>query len=165
MNLIFWGSALLSVSGSYGFHPQAAPPRYLSPLSVVPKKEEVVAPLDLRKTVASIAIAATLAWGVAGGAAFAADDFVDFSLPSYEAVSRAELNSNLKGDNFLLGEESKASSSSSEVESVAAPSVQPAVQIKSADQIKAEKAAQKAAEKEARERQKAAVEAAAKAAS
>ena len=34
-------------------------------------------------------------------------DIADFSMPSYEAASRAEVNSNLKGESYLLGEASK----------------------------------------------------------
>ena len=45
-------------------------------------------------------------------------DIADFSMPSYTEASRAEVNSNLKGDKYLLGEasrnyESKSSSNSS----------------------------------------------------
>ena len=40
-------------------------------------------------------------------------DIVDFSMPSYETATRAEVNSNLKGDKYLLGEASKNYESSS----------------------------------------------------
>jgi len=40
-------------------------------------------------------------------------DIVDFSMPSYESAARAEVNSNLKGDKYLLGEASKNYESSS----------------------------------------------------
>jgi hypothetical protein len=40
-------------------------------------------------------------------------DIADFSMPSYQEASRAEVNSNLKGDNYLLGEASKNYVSSS----------------------------------------------------
>lgn len=35
-------------------------------------------------------------------------DFADFSLPSYSEAVQSETNSNLKGEKFLLGEESKS---------------------------------------------------------
>jgi hypothetical protein len=40
-------------------------------------------------------------------------DIADFSMPSYQEASRAEVNSNMKGDNYLLGEASKDFMSSS----------------------------------------------------
>jgi hypothetical protein len=40
-------------------------------------------------------------------------DIADFSMPSYQEASRAEVNSNLKGDNYLLGEASRNYVSSS----------------------------------------------------
>lgn len=90
------------------------------------------------------------------------DDIVDFSMPSYEAASRAEVNSNLKGDKYLLGEASKnygsSSSSSSSEETVVEEKAAPVVDEK------AEKAAAKAAAKAARAKQQAEIEAAAKAA-
>lgn len=153
-------ASLFALSGCNGFHPESASSRSFSSLGSLPKNEEVVAPLDWRKTATSIVVAATLGWGVACGPAYA-DDFADFSLPSYEAVSRAEVNTNLKGNKFLIDEASSASSASSD----ATAATTPAATAKSAEEIKAEKAAEKAAEKEARERQKAAVEAAAKAVS
>mmetsp|Transcript_16952 Transcript_16952/g.38939 ORF Transcript_16952/g.38939 Transcript_16952/m.38939 type:complete len:219 (-) Transcript_16952:873-1529(-) len=90
------------------------------------------------------------------------DDIVDFSMPSYEAASRAEVNSNLKGDKYLLGEASRnygsSSSSSSSEETVVEEKAAPVVDEK------AEKAAAKAAAKAARAKQQAEIEAAAKAA-
>lgn len=82
--------------------------------------------------------AVALSWGVAASACFAANmdvsdtssmvttdsssfhadtslmvalsdkDFADFSLPSYSAALQSETNSSLKGEKFLLGEESKS---------------------------------------------------------
>jgi len=101
-------ASLFALSGCNGFHPESASSRSFSSLGSLPKNEEVVAPLDWRKTATSIVVAATLGWGVACGPAYA-DDFADFSLPSYEAVSRAEVNTNLKGNKFLIDEASSAS--------------------------------------------------------
>lgn len=89
--------------------------------------------------------------------AYSDSDFADFSLPSYKEVSAAEINTNLKGGNQLLGEPAAASSSTSS--ETAAPSVAEKKEPSAAD-VKAEKAAAKAAAKAARERQQAAVEAA-----
>jgi hypothetical protein len=44
---------------------------------------------------------------LSGGSSVKDSDIVDFSMPSYETAARAEVNSNLKGDNYLLGEASK----------------------------------------------------------
>jgi len=90
-------------------------------------------------------------------------DIADFSMPSYQEASRAEVNSNLKGDKFLLGEASKnygkESSSSSPTEAAVK-------EVKAAPTVdeKALKAANKKASQEAKARQQAAIEAAAKAA-
>uniref|UniRef100_A0A7S4QWC8 Uncharacterized protein n=1 Tax=Ditylum brightwellii TaxID=49249 RepID=A0A7S4QWC8_9STRA len=98
-------------------------------------------------------------------------DIVDFSMPSYESAARAEVNSNLKGDKYLLGEASKnyeSSSSSSSSSSTSSSSSSPETAAASVVDEKADKAAakaaQKAAQKAARAQQQAAVEEAAKAA-
>ena len=44
---------------------------------------------------------------LSAGASVKDGDIVDFSMPSYESATRAEVNSNLKGDKYLLGEASK----------------------------------------------------------
>ena len=41
------------------------------------------------------------------GKSYSESDFADFSLPSYQDVTAAEVNSNLKGDKDLLGEKFK----------------------------------------------------------
>lgn len=88
-------------------------------------------------------------------------DIVDFSMPSYQEASRSAVNSNLKGDKYLLGEASKtygqssSSSSSSSVEEV--KKTEPVSVV----DVKAEKEAAKAAMKAARAAQQAAAEAAA----
>mmetsp|Transcript_17323 Transcript_17323/g.25433 ORF Transcript_17323/g.25433 Transcript_17323/m.25433 type:complete len:235 (+) Transcript_17323:158-862(+) len=102
-------------------------------------------------------------------------DIVDFSMPSYESAARAEVNSNLKGDKYLLGEASKnyessssSSSSSSSTSPSSSSSSSPETAAASVVDEKADKAAakaaQKAAQKAARAQQQAAVEEAAKAA-
>lgn len=129
-----------------------------------PKNEETKD--DLSRKATSFAAAVVLGWCLASNAAFALSDgdFADFSLPSYEKATSAEVNTNLKGDKFLLGEASKAyssTSSSSISTDTDAAAAEETVSAPSAEDIKAEKAAAKAAQKAARERQKAAAEAAA----
>ena len=101
-------SVLLTLSECNGFVSESVSARSIAPLRAAPKDAEVASPLDLRKTLTSFAVATALGWGVASGAAFASDNYADFSLPSYEAVTKAEINQNLKGDNFLFGEASKS---------------------------------------------------------
>jgi len=45
-------------------------------------------------------------------AEYSSSDFTDFSLPSYKDALTAELNSNLKGEKNLFGEEASSASSS-----------------------------------------------------
>lgn len=96
---------------------------------------------------------------VAGGSSVKDSDIVDFSMPSYEAAARSEVNSNLKGDKYLLGEASKnydsgsTSSSSSNVEEKSSAPAAPIVDEKT------QKAEAKAALKAARARQQAEIEA------
>ena len=49
----------------------------------------------------------------AAAASVSDSDIVDFSMPSYQDASRAAINSNLKGEKFLLGEASKSFTDSS----------------------------------------------------
>jgi len=136
------------------------------------------------KFVAGLAFASTMSLGVAP--AFAADttidtssvsfltstttvvlsaaevkdaDIADFSMPSYQDASRAAVNSNLKGDNYLLGEASKNYQSSSSPTTAAVET-----KTESADDVKARKAAAKAAMQAARAQQQAEAEIAVKAA-
>jgi len=118
------------------------------------------------KNVVNMAFVATMSVGIlfssttmAPPAAFAADnsavkdaDIVDFSMPSYQDASRAAVNSNLKGDKFLLGD------SNFEKLSIKATVVEE--KTMSAADIKAEKEAAKAAMKAARAQQQADAEAA-----
>jgi len=95
-------------------------------------------------------------------ASYSESDFADFSLPSYQEVSAAGINTNLKGGKQLFGVEeasiSEASSSSTSSEPI---DNSPKKKEPTAADLKAEKAAAKAAQQEARARQQAAVEAAA----
>mmetsp|Transcript_29478 Transcript_29478/g.59278 ORF Transcript_29478/g.59278 Transcript_29478/m.59278 type:complete len:204 (+) Transcript_29478:48-659(+) len=100
-------------------------------------------------------------------AEYSSSDFTDFSLPSYKDALTAELNSNLKGEKNLFGEEASSASTSTS-SSDAAPSAPAAAPAAAAPQkkeptaaeLKAEKAAAKAAQRAAREAQQAAIEAA-----
>ena len=42
------------------------------------------------------------------GASYSDSDFADFSLPSYQDVANAEINTNLKGGKELMGDQYKA---------------------------------------------------------
>jgi len=120
----------------------------------------------LHKLVVNMAFVATMSVGIlfssttmAPPAAWAADnsavkdaDIVDFSMPSYQDASRAAVNSNLKGDKFLLGD------SNFEKLSITATVVEE--KTMSPAEIKAEKEAAKAAMKAARAQQQADAEAA-----
>ena len=87
--------------------------------------------VDLQQKAAQIAATLALGWAVGASASFAAppsnndwssatmassnivvalgdSDFADFSLPSYEETSKADVNTNLKGGKYLLGEASKS---------------------------------------------------------
>jgi len=125
-------------------------------------------------TSASLAATPTLPWSsndtpdpsmISTNIMMAASDsnFADFSMPSYENALKSEVNSNLKGDNYLLGEASKNYASTTTTKSVS-----PTEDSKSKEDIKkaegdkkAEKEAAKAAQKKAREAQMAAADAAA----
>lgn len=87
-------------------------------------------------------------------------DFADFSLPSYQEVNAAEINTNLKGGKQLFGEVSPSAASSPSSSETAASAPVAEKKEPSAEDLKAGKAAAKAAAKAARERQQAAVEAA-----
>mmetsp|Transcript_28194 Transcript_28194/g.32412 ORF Transcript_28194/g.32412 Transcript_28194/m.32412 type:complete len:247 (-) Transcript_28194:174-914(-) len=122
----------------------------------------------LHKNVVNMAFVATMSVGIlfssttimAPPAAWAADnnsavkdaDIVDFSMPSYQDASRAAVNSNLKGDKFLLGD------SNFEKLSITATVVEE--KTLSPAEMKAEKEAAKAAMKAARAQQQADAEAA-----
>jgi len=119
-----------------------------------------------RKFVVGLAFAATMSLGILSPTtAFAADtavkdaDIVDFSMPSYADASNAAVNSNLKGDKFLLGEASKNYQSSSSPTPIAVETKT----VSDAD-IKAGKEAKKAAMKALRAQQQADAEIAVKAA-
>lgn len=57
---------------------------------------------------AALATAVALGWGIATATimtpsvAFAADDYVDFSLPSYKAALSSPVNASMKGDTMLM---------------------------------------------------------------
>ena len=89
-------------------------------------------------------------------------DYADFSLPSYEEVSSAEINTNLKGSKQIFSDgrfELTSDSSAGNSPAKAADG-----KTKSAADLLSDKAAAKIAAKAARERQLRAVEAAAAAA-
>lgn len=165
--------SVLSLSRCEGFAPPAArharPVLALSATSNNGNDPKHALP-SLQHRAITVVAALALGWGAASGASFAVSDsdFADFSLPSYRAATDAAVNSNLKGDKFLLGEASKtygqSSSSSSSASSGGgdkkAKAEDPKVaEKKAAENAKAEKAARYAEQKAARERQKAAVEA------
>jgi len=122
----------------------------------------------LHKLVVNMAFVVTMSVGIlfssttimAPPAAWAADnsavkdaDIVDFSMPSYQDASRAAVNSNLKGDKFLLGDNSNFEKLSITATVVEEKTLSPA-------EMKAEKEAAKAAMKAARAQQQADAEAA-----
>eukprot|EP00978_Attheya_sp_CCMP212_P042316 scaffold255728_cov51-Attheya_sp.AAC.1 len=178
--------SLQSLSHCTGFSPVKSPPHVSNPSRSALYATNVDGrKLDFQHKAASIAATLALGWAVGASSSLAAptssndwtpassgggsssfvvalsdSDFADFSLPSYQDVSAAEINTNLKGGKQLFGEAVIAASSSS---SDAAASEPAAAQKKepSAADLKAEKADAKAAQKAARERQQAAVEAAA----
>jgi len=95
--------------------------------------------------------------------ALSESDFADFSLPSYQEVNAAEINTNLKGGKLLFGEEEASISKASVAGDTSSEPTDdtPKKKEPTAADLKAEKAAAKAAQQEARARQQAAVEAAA----
>mmetsp|Transcript_16905 Transcript_16905/g.48572 ORF Transcript_16905/g.48572 Transcript_16905/m.48572 type:complete len:193 (-) Transcript_16905:92-670(-) len=178
--------SLQSVSFSVGFSPLATQKAHKSSRGSELFAADGQEVDHLQRKVAHIAATLALGWAVGAGSSHAAplssndwssttssssfvvalsdNDFADFSLPSYGEATKAEVNTNLKGDKYLLGEASKsysATSSSSGDEDTAVESPQAAQKAEpSAAELKAEKDAAKAAQKAARERQKAAAEAA-----
>jgi len=84
-------------------------------------------------------------------------DYADFSLPSYEEARASAVNTNLKGSTFLLGEQSRPSSSSDSDSTTTEAT--PSAPIISKEDAKAQKDAKKAEMKAARDAQKAAADA------
>jgi len=148
--------------------------------------------VNTKKKANNFMAAVALSWGVAASACFAANmdvsdtssmvttdsssfhadtslmvalsdkDFADFSLPSYSAALQSETNSSLKGEKFLLGEESKSwDTTTVKGSSASAPA---AKESESAEEVKLDKAAAKEAkmarQKAAKEAQQVAIEAA-----
>lgn len=87
---------------------------------------------DTKKRAATFAATVALGWGVASAGAFAgtlpastpsvasstvtiSKEYADFSMPSYAETTAATINTNLKGDKFLLGDASKPQESTAVV--------------------------------------------------
>jgi len=92
---------------------------------------------------------------LSAGSAVKDSDIVDFSMPSYQDAARAEVNSNLKGEKYLLGEASKDFVTAGKVEEKSSSGSAPAAPI--VDE-KAQKAEAKAALKAARAKQQAEID-------
>lgn len=155
------------------------------------QNEDVLVNSNSMKKANNFMAAVVLSWGMTASACFAANvnvdvnvdvnagsnsmyadtslmvalsdkDYADFSMPSYSSALQSETNSNMKGEKYLLGEESKTwATTAVKGSSASAPA---AAQSESAEDVKLDKAAAKEAkmarQKAAKEAQQAAIDAA-----
>jgi len=155
------------------------------------QNEDVLVNENTKKKANNFMAAVVLSWGLTASACFAANvnvdvsdttgintnslyadtslmvalsdkDFADFSLPSYSSALQSETNSNMKGEKYLLGEESRTwDTTAVKGSSASAPA---AKQSEPVEDVKLDKAAAKEAkmarQKAAKEAQQAAIDAA-----